>query len=188
MRAFSVIMFVVCLFAVLAGSATGQTWFTNPANGHQYAELQGFSGWLTAEDLSVALGGHLVTINDAAENAWVKATFNLRNGIGEWLWIGLHEAQPWGQNTREWVWSSGESLLYTNWGSGEPSSTAEHFVAMDGDGWWRDLSEGNWPPRHTAVVEVIPQGQPCIPELSSLLGFGGLVALGGVGLFKHRRR
>ena len=48
----------------------------NPANGHSYYFLSQ-NTWTGAEAEAVTLGGHLVTINNAAENQWVDDTFHL---------------------------------------------------------------------------------------------------------------
>ena len=46
----------------------------DPANGHTYYLLEKTT-WVAAEAEAVALGGHLATVNDAAEDAWLFATF-----------------------------------------------------------------------------------------------------------------
>lgn len=148
-------------------------WIFNPDTGHYYTELTPYQNWEAAETEAQSLGAHLVTINNAPENDWVKSTFGLRDGLKTWCWIGLYEIQPYNSD-REWSWISGETSDYSNWGIGEPSSSAEHWVAMDGDGWWRDLSEGVWPPPtyyHTAVAESVPE-----PWTIVMIGLG-LIAL-----------
>jgi hypothetical protein len=82
----------------------------NPATCHDYYQLS-LSGWLEAEAKALELGGHLVTINDAAEQTWVYSTFA---PLGtEYKWIGLNSfAQP---GTTNFSWVSGETPTYTNW-------------------------------------------------------------------------
>ena len=61
--------------------------------------------WDEAEAQAVAMGGHLVTVNDAAEDAF------LNSWAGEGYWIGLTDRNGEGN----WQWSSGEPVTYTNW-------------------------------------------------------------------------
>lgn len=94
--------------------------------GHIY-HLLAPSLWEVAEEWSVQLGGHLVTINDAAENNFIVDTFksealNYAAENGEsWkkisLFIGLNDLKQ----KYNWVWSSGERSNYTNWYPGEPT-------------------------------------------------------------------
>jgi hypothetical protein len=92
---------------------------TNPANGHTYYLGSG-SSWTVAESWAVALGGHLVTINDAAEQDWVYNTFSAGTYPSRALWIGFHATNPLGP----YSWSSGEGITYTNWFIGEPNDLA----------------------------------------------------------------
>ena len=89
----------------------------NPANGHNYYVL-GNAYWTDSEAEAVSLGGHLVTINDAAEDQWVADTFRDYGGVSRELWIGLNDAASEGT----FVWSSGEPALYRNWAPGEPNN------------------------------------------------------------------
>ena len=89
----------------------------NPANGHEYYLLTQ-SNWTDAEAQAVALGGHLATINDAAENAWVVSNFSEYGGVHRCLWIGLNDEAVEGT----FAWVSGEPVTYTNWGAGEPNN------------------------------------------------------------------
>ncbi|MBM3881633.1 MAG: C-type lectin domain-containing protein [Verrucomicrobia bacterium] len=62
---------------------------TNAANGHVYFLLSR-TNWHAAEAEAVSLGGHLATIDHAAENAWVYQTFAAPNAFQ--LWLGLTDA------------------------------------------------------------------------------------------------
>lgn len=134
----------------------------NPANSHAYYVLTNQS-WTDSEIEAVALGGHLVTINDEEENLWVFDTFvpilqsrgiSANNGF----WIGLSDNVTEGT----FVWISGEEVTYTNWGSGEPNNLGgiEDYVHMVGNTYWNDLSDsgfggsGSFHDPH-AVVEVV---------------------------------
>jgi hypothetical protein len=118
--------------------------FVNPDNGHIYflTDPTLGSSWTDAEAQAIAAGGHLVTINDAEEQAWLNQTFKTYvdfNGdlVRESYWIGLYD--PQGDNIDEW--SSGEPVTYTNWATGEPSSAGEQFVELNplfAPGQWND--------------------------------------------------
>ena len=88
-----------------------------------YVIVQGPT-WEEAEANAVKLGGHLVTINDAAENQWLVDQYYGSTKLSESLetpsiWIGLNDLAI----ESSWVWSSGEILLYSNWAPGEPDGT-----------------------------------------------------------------
>lgn len=63
--------------------------------------------WYQAEAQAVIWGGHLVTINDANENAWLVSTY----GGSVEFWIGFTDKDVEGQ----WRWISGEISTYTCW-------------------------------------------------------------------------
>jgi hypothetical protein len=118
--------------AVLAGP------LTNAANAHIYYLLSA-NTWTASEAEAIGLGGHLVTINDAAENQWVVNTFfPLTGGPNDWLWIGLNDAVKEGQ----FFWA-GEEGAVTIWASGEPFTTdVEDYAAIERlSGRWKDLSD-----------------------------------------------
>lgn len=89
---------------------------TNPATGNVYYLFDATS-WTEAESRAVALGGHLATINNTAENAWIGTTFANWGGVPRNLWIGLNDAAVEGT----FVWTSGEPVSYLNWSPGEPN-------------------------------------------------------------------
>ncbi len=145
-------------------SGNALTWITNPANGHAYAMLAGCVSWHACEDAAVAEGGHLVAINGAAEQAWLVDQFN-----GATLyWIGFTDEVQ----TATWVWTSGESVTYTNWYPGEPSNSgdAEHYAIMNWTvpGQWNDghalaainlgiVERISAPPTNTEMPSFTPQ-------------------------------
>lgn len=131
---------------------------TNAANGHWYYAV-GPTYWTNAEAQAVGLGGHLVTINDAAENAWVLQTFGNFSG----LFIGLTDEFHEGQ----WSWTSDEPVTYLNWNDGEPNNGAgifpyENLSTMYGGadaraGFWNDIMGSLARQDLWGVVEVSPR-------------------------------
>jgi len=120
----------------------------NPTNGHTY--LQCFkASWSEARQMESEFGGHLVTIEDAAENTWVWQNFSKWSSFGSTstefvqrsMWMGATDEVTEGS----WLWVDGSPFTYTNWSSGEPNnSTAidpngEDYLRLDsGDGRWLD--------------------------------------------------
>ncbi|MEM9484760.1 MAG: NF038122 family metalloprotease [Cyanobacteria bacterium P01_F01_bin.116] len=80
-------------------------------NGHTYL-LTDTNTWTEAQAYARTLGGDLVTINDTAEDQWLKNIF----GTTEALWTGFSDTETEGV----WKWASGEAVTYTNWTPGQP--------------------------------------------------------------------
>jgi basic membrane protein A and related proteins len=93
-------------------TATQDKGVYNPENGHWYLVTPGMN-WDSAIDYCSSRAGHLLVINDAAENRFI---FNLDPGAV----LGATDRDHEGQ----WVWSTGEPLSYTNWNAGEPNNCA----------------------------------------------------------------
>ena len=55
----------------VSGTAQAYTWYSY--GGHEYALTSTRAAWVTNEAEAVGLGGHLVTINDAAADHWRAA-------------------------------------------------------------------------------------------------------------------
>ena len=93
--------------------------------GNQYVLTTAAANWTAAQAEAESLGGNLVTINSAAEEAWLKQTF----GDEERLWIGLNDATTEGQ----FEWVSGEELDYINWAANEPNNFrgSQHYGVMN---------------------------------------------------------
>jgi subtilisin-like proprotein convertase family protein len=116
--------------------------YTNPANGHRYILSQGDT-WLGAQAQAQALGGNLLAINDAAEQAWLNSVFNNQGAY----WIGLTDSEIYGTTEGKYKWVNGDSVTYTNWDIGEPSNSVapwkpegEDFSEMYANGKWNDAS------------------------------------------------
>lgn len=121
-------MFLIfCSVACLLGAvdiAQGAPVF-NPVTHHWYEIVSsGADGsWINAEINANALGGNLVTINDASEEAWLRSIF----GTDTRYWIGFNDAASEGV----WVWSSGEAVTYTNWDDFEPNNMMPPAIGED---------------------------------------------------------
>jgi hypothetical protein len=158
--------FLVSLCAVSDVNAAVTVWagpIKNPANGHTYYLLSNAT-WNDSEAKAISLGGHLATINDAAENQWVYDTFDpLLPGCGDTLWIGFNDAGQEGN----FVWASGQPVTYTNWEAGQPDNAhgGEDFAHIwtqydlpqlpADQGEWNDAADiGSGVGRPCGVVEV----------------------------------
>ena len=108
--------------------------------------------WETAKAACERLGGHLVTIGSAGEQAVIE---NLLRDCGtpdSAYWIGLTDSDGEGQ----WdTWITGETVMYSNWAAGEPNNDfaggQDYGAVMTGDnnyagtstfGSWDDISNG----------------------------------------------
>lgn len=108
----------VVLSALVIASQTVQAnlvW--HEYNGHRYALTENYATWSEAEAEAVSAGGHLVTINDAAENTWLsetfKDTYTPSHSADPWwsiAWIGLFQ-----DNDTQWKWANGDPLTFTNY-------------------------------------------------------------------------
>ncbi|HTI68675.1 MAG TPA: FG-GAP-like repeat-containing protein, partial [Candidatus Limnocylindria bacterium] len=118
--------------------------FIRVNTGHAYTLTDSTLGWADAETQAKAVGGHLVTVNDASENAWINTTFT---GLGN-LWIGFTDEAQKGT----WVWSSGQAAIYTNWANGSPDNSGNRdYAYLQTDGKW-NTSTGNG--NFRGVIEV----------------------------------
>ena len=187
---------VIGLVAVLATASAAvaaplDIILTDTYGGHTYHLLAAGGGnwWLDFEAEAVNLGGHLVTVDDAAENAFLASTFfdfadtyadthGLRP-TSSWnvvVCIGLSDHVSEGN----YQWISGDPLVYINWAGGQPSHAAAHedFVGYFGSGGgWHDFAGSNvWKDIPFGLVEIVP-------EPATL----GLLAVSGACLLRRKR-
>ncbi len=167
----------LCLFSLLAIQADlchGLTYY-NFGN-HKYA-LTDVSGRVAdARAEAILLGGDLVSINSAGEEAFLEATFS---GLTDTqFWMGLYaQNDVWGN----WAWYNGDPTGYFKWGNfgvQEPNNSAggENNVILvlslgvNGDYGWGDVNDN--PGRsHRGIVELVPDtGGSFLLTSFSLLG------------------
>ncbi len=151
--------------------------------GKSYALLDAAT-WTDSEAAAVALGGHLVTIEDLAENQFVFATYANYGNVDRTLWIGLY----W--NGSEHVWSSGSTSVYRNWWPGDPNGFGgEPYIAIvplsqhPSAAQWFDANDAG---SGYNVFGVIELGTVPEPATFWLLGSGLALAMCGVRGRRHR--
>ncbi len=90
-------------------------------------------------------GAQMVTILSADENSFVYnfAKKNLPNAYH--IWIGAKKSTSGNQ---EFEWNNKDSLIYSNWASGEPNNYRgkELFATMQlkNNGLWNDVTKTNF--------------------------------------------
>ncbi|QRN94517.1 C-type lectin domain-containing protein [Archangium violaceum] len=84
-------------------------------NGHDYIFATTRKTWAQAAESCALLGYGLVTINNSAEDEWLKSNLSST----EIWWIGYNDRSVEGS----WRWSTGTSF-YANWSPGEPNNAA----------------------------------------------------------------
>lgn len=176
-----VVLLTLFVLLLVIGPANGYEWIQCPINGHWYTTIDGFP-WEEAESNAVALGGHLVTIRSAEENQWILTNV-VQPATSAPVWIGLYQISGSQEPVEGWVWSSGESVVYTHWSPGEPNQYeglqedwAEMYSLDTPRGYWNDVNL-TMTRAKLGIVEVIP-------EPASILA---LIA-GGAGIAVFRRR
>lgn len=166
--------------------------------GHTY-HLLSEDNWFNSESAAQTLGGHLATVEDAAENSFLVSTFEdaalgmapSSAGIVS-LWIGLNNVE----NVSNYVWSSGSSAEYRNWAFFQPQNiyADERYVGIivrdfgypqdptAALGYWHDIvSDDRFNNVNFGIAEisVIPE-----PEIYMML----LAGLGLLSIAMYRQK
>lgn len=137
----------------------------DPCGGSAYVLLSP-SSWADAEATAEILGGHLVTIDDATENAFIAAAFGDPNGAARSLWIGFNDQYTEGY----FSWVAGVAPSFVNWARAEPdggidSDPQQDHAAMGPDGLWFDAPfDGGASAPIFGVVEL-PGGSGILGDL-----------------------
>lgn len=107
----------------MAPTIRGNSLYTLTTNG----------SWTASESFAIQLGGHLVTVNDAAENGWLTSTMLGSSG----KWIGYYQTGP----NSGYRWVSGESSSFSSWYPGFPDFPSwELYAYLGGSGGWFDCN------------------------------------------------
>jgi hypothetical protein len=137
---------------------------TDPATGIRYVAVAGTT-WTASEALAVALGGHLVSIGDQAEQDFVHGNFGNLGGVDRRIWIGFTDEAAEGS----FAWSDGTPAKYTNWNPGEPNNSGgveDYAELLGSSGRWNDLNNAGAGFPHLAVIELPgSQKNPCPADL-----------------------
>lgn len=117
-------------------------------NGHTYFVANEANFWPQAESIAQSFGGHLVAINDAAENEFVRSLTTST------IWIGMNDLDQEGT----FVWTNGDPITYTNWASGEPNNNNnEDVVEMSSvTGLWNDAKVSGVVPTYIVEFNKLP--------------------------------
>lgn len=118
------------------GEGTLMPTIYNSFNGHVYAVYDANLWYDRSREIAEnTMGGHLVTITSAEENAFVQELIS--NGKYEFYWIGGTDTAKEGS----FVWTNGETMNYTNWSENQPDNYGgnENYMMMyKTTGLWND--------------------------------------------------
>lgn len=103
--------------------------------GSRYQLVNVAVSWHQAKALCEAMGGHLVYIKSAPEQAIVQHLAEQSSA-----WIGATDAGTEDQ----WRWGDGSNVGQAPWTPGNPSNDRgqEHFAHITENGQWNDASDG----------------------------------------------
>jgi hypothetical protein len=112
---------------------------------HCYLAVHELLSFAAAQSNCVALGGHLVTIADDAENAFAWSMSAAEH------WIGANDGKgPREPGVGSYAWLTGEAFSYEHWTAGQPNASAtdcngnggagcyEHCAFQWNGGGWND--------------------------------------------------
>jgi len=182
-----ILICTLLLFFSSINSISARILQTATYGGHTYYLLDRSYGWQAAEDEAISLSGHLVTINDAAENEWVLNTFGqtVLDAIGPLsgyqtpsILLGLYRDR----GSSEWKWADGVTASFLNWTGTEPGMGWDEIMTgmmLVKPSWMENWVAGGWhdiydPPAPWdlvyGVVEVSSPGEVNRPPVLDPIG------------------
>ena len=124
-------------------SADGYAWY----NGHRYKVFSDVNlTWDDAKAYAESLGGHLVTITDAGEQAAVESLLQAETSPKNSYWMGGYR-----DDTLGWQWISGETIpagsnggaAYSNWSWRQPDGDGDRLMLYYGDNYYSRFGQWN---------------------------------------------
>eukprot|EP00058_Branchiostoma_floridae_P006243 XP_002591731.1 hypothetical protein BRAFLDRAFT_223290 [Branchiostoma floridae] len=114
-------------------------------NNHCYKVMTDKVSWFTASSRCSLRGASLASINDRAENNFVKLFISNYKSKIPTIWLGLHKVSG------QWKWTDGSRAGYKNWVRGEPNNSKTMSSKFKGEncavkmywGQWNDIRCGN---------------------------------------------
>lgn len=147
--------------------------------GSSYYTIVSGPTWTQAEANSVALGGHLATINEQSERDWLELTFQT---FRRDHWIGLNDSKQEGN----WEWASGETGGYVKWNPGsQPSNWGDYserdYATLSGtQGGYNHYYNDTTAERLDGIAEI-PLSYFSISDLTLTEGASGNVTISRTG-------
>lgn len=121
-------------------------------NGSKYFCSQYNLTYLQGRQLANQMGGHLVVINDAAENEYIRSHI-----MASSAWIGYTDEASEGN----YVWEANQSSDYVNWDAGQPNNYGgdeDYTRILQSNGKWTDRNGNVY---LEAVIEIPCGGMNC---------------------------
>jgi len=161
------------------GPPSGLGAVQRPGSSNWYFLTPSGMSWADAEAYAVQNGGHLVTIDDSAENQWIQSNYASLP-----MWVGLFR-DPGSDLNAGWKWSSGLTSSYRSWASGEPNNAGgagEYYGSFGTNGLWNDAI-GSTSYRGLVEVDGLSSGARTLAEpaaTAKLVWRGHSLALGNL--------
>ena len=105
-----------------------------------YLFYHAYMPWDSARNFAQGLGGDLACVTSAEENSVIYSGMPQNGATGRYYLMGSYKSGS------SWLWSSGESMSYTNFSANEPSGSfgVEIYLGMKyDDGCWNDMAWGD---------------------------------------------
>ena len=106
-------------------------------NGHKYKYIADKLTWPDEKAKCEEMGGHLLIIDDRAEQDFVTQSLNALGGRTYKVWLGITHGGTPGQ----WRTLNGGELTFTNWAPGEPNGGRDApaaYLLLEWGGRWDD--------------------------------------------------